>query len=137
MTLLGRDLAGDMDEEEPETAQLAVPPWTNLKRHSLNLIHLLVVGPQIITIVAASLDQNDLSSSIRVGAVSVLYAPRLQQRPMSVDFVKPHGHEGDYDQNPVDVVRDDGAVRCRVGPSEDAVEDAPATAAVDIGTATL
>lgn len=48
-----------------------------------------------------------------------------------------HRQKCGNDKDPVDVVGDDGAVGGCVVPAEDGVEDTPAAAAVELGTATL
>jgi len=56
---------------------------------------------------------------------------------MTLDLAVAHGEKSDDDGPPVDVVRDDGAVGGRVLPAQEAVEDSPAAAAVDIWAAAL
>jgi hypothetical protein len=56
---------------------------------------------------------------------------------MSVLLVEDHAPESGHDREPVDIVGDDGAVRGRVGPAQDRVEDAPSACAVAFLVATL
>ena len=56
---------------------------------------------------------------------------------MPLTFVVPHRQEGYYDADPVQVVRDDGAIGCGVLPSENSVEDTPASSAIDEWATTL
>lgn len=52
---------------------------------------------------------------------------------MTADLAEAHGEEATDDSDPVDVVGNDGAVRGRVVPAKNGVEDAPAAAAVELG----
>lgn len=61
----------------------------------------------------------------------------LQQWPVPLNLAISHGQECQDHNEPVEVVRDDGAVCCRVGPSEDGIEEAPASAAIEFGAAAL
>lgn len=56
---------------------------------------------------------------------------------MSLHFSVAHEEETDDDNDPVDVVRNDGSVRGRVLPAEDGVEDTPAAASVEFWVAVL
>ena len=49
----------------------------------------------------------------------------LHEGPPAMGLVEPHDDETDHDADPVQVVRDDGAISGRVGPAQDGVEDAP------------
>ena len=51
---------------------------------------------------------------------------------MALRFLEPHQQEADDHDNPIHVVRDDGAVGCRVLPTEEGVEDTPSSAAVQL-----
>ena len=62
---------------------------------------------------------------------------RLEERPVSLDLAISHGDKPEHDSDPVDVVRDDRAVRGRVGPSQDGVEETPASASVELRAAAL
>lgn len=61
----------------------------------------------------------------------------LHERPVALDLAVPHRDESDDHEEPVQVVRNDRAVSCRVGPSEDGIEESPAPAAFERGTAAL
>lgn len=57
--------------------------------------------------------------------------------PMAFSLVVAHADDAEDDKDPVQVVRDDGPVCCRILPAEKMVEDAPAAAAVGLGITTL
>ena len=61
----------------------------------------------------------------------------LEQGVVALDLAEAEDEEGADDEEPVHVVRDDGAVGGRVGPAEDGVEETPSAAAVDLGAAAL
>lgn len=56
---------------------------------------------------------------------------------MARRFAVAHDQEAENDEDPVHVVRDDGAVGRGVLPPQDGVEDAPAAAAVELWVAEL
>lgn len=68
---------------------------------------------------------------------SWLGMPRAHERVVSPDLFETHHDEGGHDSDPVDVVRDHRAVRGRVVPPQDGIEDAPAAAAIELGGAAL
>jgi hypothetical protein len=43
----------------------------------------------------------------------------------------------DDDSEPIEIIRDDGAIGSRVSPAEDRVEDTPSSAAIDFWVAAL
>lgn len=55
----------------------------------------------------------------------------------AVDFLEAHHHKPGGDKNPVEVVRDDRAIRGRVGPAQDSSEDVPSTVVDNVGRAAL
>ena len=61
----------------------------------------------------------------------------LHQRPVSFLFVESHRQEDDDHDQPVQVVGDDRAIRGRVCPAEDGVENAPSSAAIKLWIAAV
>lgn len=61
----------------------------------------------------------------------------LHQRPVALDLLVAHDDKVRHDTQPIQVVRDDGAVRSRVCPAENGVEESPASTTVVIGAAAL
>lgn len=61
----------------------------------------------------------------------------LLEGPSSLCLVEPDEDEGGHDEEPVEVVRDDGAVGGGICPAEDGLEDAPAAVVGDVGVAAL
>lgn len=62
----------------------------------------------------------------------------LHQRPMALLLAVQQRQESHDDGEPVHIIRDHRAVRGRIGPAEEGIEDGPtATAGVDLGAATL
>jgi hypothetical protein len=57
--------------------------------------------------------------------------------PVAFPLVVAHADDAEDNKDPVQVVRDDGPVCCRILPTEEMVEDSPAAAAVSIGITTL
>ncbi len=80
----------------------------------------------------------DRTSSARVSD-SGLFLHRfwLHQRPVAFLLVVSHRKEGKNDYEPIQVVRKDGAIGCRILPAEYAVEYAPASTAVELRVAAL
>lgn len=50
----------------------------------------------------------------------------LEEGVVALGLLEAHGGEAGHDKEPIEVVRDDGAVGGRVLPAENGVEDAPA-----------
>lgn len=67
----------------------------------------------------------------------VLSSLARHQRPVTFHLTVPHDEKRDDDTQPVQVIREDGAIRGRVCPAEDGVEEAPAATAVVVGAAAL
>lgn len=61
----------------------------------------------------------------------------LEEGEMSRGLAITHEEESQHYKDPVQVVRDDGAVSGRVLPAEDGVEDTPAAASVELWVAEL
>ena len=61
----------------------------------------------------------------------------LHQRPATILLIVPHGKEGADYHNPIEVVRDDRAICCRIFPPEKSIEDTPSTTAVEPRVTTL
>lgn len=56
---------------------------------------------------------------------------------MVVLLVVTHGEKCNNDDDPVEVVGKDRAVRGRVGPAKEGIEDAPTASAINFGVVTL
>lgn len=56
---------------------------------------------------------------------------------MAFLFVVQHGEENYDNDEPVEIICDNGAIGCRVLPAEERVENAPSTAAIDLGITAL
>lgn len=63
--------------------------------------------------------------------------PLWEQRPFPLDFAVSHDEERHNDNQPIDVVTNDGAVCRRVSPAEDGVEDAPTASTVHLWATTV
>lgn len=61
----------------------------------------------------------------------------LHERPVTLDFLEPHQNETGDNEDPVDIVCDDGAVCASVVPAQNGVEDTPASSSVELGATTL
>ena len=61
----------------------------------------------------------------------------MSKRQPTVPFAESQRREGSHDAHPVRVVGNDGTVRGRVGPSQDGVEETPASASVELRAAAL
>lgn len=61
----------------------------------------------------------------------------LHEGPMALDLSEPHHDEAGDDEDPIDVVGDDGAVRAGVIPAQNGVEDTPASSPIELGAAAL
>ena len=72
-----------------------------------------------------------------ISRVDRLFLLRLHKRKASVLLLESHRSKANHDQNPVQVVRKDRAVRRRVRPPKYRVEDAPAAASVDFWRAAV
>jgi hypothetical protein len=59
----------------------------------------------------------------------------LHQWEMACGLLVAHDEEANDDRDPVDVVRDNGTVCCRVLPSEDCVEDTPSSTTIEFRVA--
>ena len=110
------------------------------KRHTLDLsLDRLLRGHGLITrragAVAAALAALSLGVVGR-GGLSLL-GLALEQGVVALDLAESKDKESADDEDPVQVVRDDGAVGGRVGPAEDGVEETPSAAAVDLRAAAL
>lgn len=58
--------------------------------------------------------------------------PKLHKRKVSFDLSIAHEEEAGDDDNPVQIIRDDGAEGGRILPAKNGVEDAPSTAAIQL-----
>lgn len=56
---------------------------------------------------------------------------------MAVCLTKPQHQKSSNDRDPVDIVRNDGAIGGRVVPTKESVENTPATSTVELRTAAL
>ena len=56
---------------------------------------------------------------------------------MTLDLLVPHHNEAGNDEDPVDIVCDDGTICAGVVPAQNGVEDTPASSAVELGATAL
>ena len=61
----------------------------------------------------------------------------LHERPVALHLMVPHGEEHGNDEDPVHVVGNDRAVRGRVSPAQNGIEEAPTATAVQLRAAAL
>ena len=59
------------------------------------------------------------------------------QWPMPILFLVSKKEESDYDNNPIQIVRDDGTIGCRILPAKEGIKDTPSTTAAYFWIATL
>lgn len=105
--------------------------------HSLDLsLYSLLRGHGLISVRSGAVAAALVARSLSVVGRSRL-GLGLEQGVVALDLAEAEDEEGADDEEPVHVVRDDGAVGGRVGPAQDGVEETPSAAAVDLGAAAL
>lgn len=75
-----------------------------------------------------------LALTFRVGLVLRL---GLEHRPVAVVFIVLHCHEPTNNHDPVNVVRYDCSVGCRVGPAEQSIKNTPSPSTIEFWTAAV
>lgn len=94
---------------------------------SLSLQHAALVA---VAAAAALLSQ-------RLGWGFSLVSLGFHERPAAGGFAESKDNETSHDEDPVDIIGDDGTVGGGVGPTKDSVEDAPSDGTGQIGRAAL
>jgi hypothetical protein len=72
-----------------------------------------------------------------VSRIDRLFLLRLHKRKAPILLLEPHRSKANHDQNPVQIVRKNRAVRRRVRPAEKRVEDSPTTSSIDLRRAAV
>lgn len=108
-------------------------PRARLRSHTLAIRRVLLVP-------APPGFRGAASAAVGLGSAALLPSfpgTAAHERVVPLCLPEAHEDEGSNDENPVEVIGQDGTVGGSVVPSEDGVEDAPAAAAVEFGGAAL